>query len=130
VKASQLRPTTLAAALAAAVAGCAVGPDYVRPDAPTAPAYKEAPQDGGATWLPAAPADTLDRGDWWRLFDDPELARLAGEVDAANQTIAAAVASYRQAQALVREARASYFPSVSLSVDARRTGGGTVQGSN
>jgi NodT family efflux transporter outer membrane factor (OMF) lipoprotein len=130
VNASQLRPTTLAAALlAAALAGCAVGPDYVRPDAPTAPAYKEAPQAGGATWLPAAPADTLERGDWRRLFDDPELARLAGEVDAANQTIAAAVASYRQAQSLVKEARASYFPSVSLSVDARRTGGGTVQGS-
>jgi len=129
VKASHRRPTTLAAALlAAVVAGCAVGPDYVRPDAPTAPAYKEAPQDGGATWLPAAPADTLDRGDWWRLFDDPELARLAGEVDAANQTIAAAVASYRQAQALVREARASYFPSVSASLSARRSGGGTFTG--
>jgi len=120
----------VAALLAAALAGCAVGPDYIRPDAPTAPTYKEAPQDGGATWLPAAPADTLDRGDWWRLFDDPELARLAGELDAANQTIAAAVASYRQAQALVKEARASYFPSVSGSLSAQRTGGGTVQGGN
>ena len=120
----------VAALLAAALAGCAVGPDYIRPDAPTAPTYKEAPQDGGATWLPAAPADTLDRGDWWRLFDDPELARLAGELDAANQTIAAAVASYRQAQALVKEARASYFPSVSGSLCAQRTGGGTVQGGN
>ena len=125
------RRTSLAAALLGiAFAGCAVGPDYVRPDAPTSPTYKEAPSDGGATWFPAAPADTLDRGDWWRLFDDPELARLAGEVDAANQTIAAAVASYRQAQSLVKEARAAYFPSVSLSADARRSGGGTVQGSS
>ena len=62
-------------------------------------------------WLPAAPADTLDRGDWWRLFDDAELNRLAAEVDAANQNVAAAVAAYAQAQALVREARAAYFPS-------------------
>jgi NodT family efflux transporter outer membrane factor (OMF) lipoprotein len=123
--------TSLATALLGVMlAGCAVGPDYVRPDAPTSPTYKEAPSDGGATWLPAAPADTLDRGDWWRLFDDAELSRLAGEVDAANQTIAAAVASYRQAQSLVKEARASYFPSVSGSVSAQRTGGGTVQGSN
>ena len=104
------RRSAIALALLVALAGCAVGPDYVRPDAPTSPTYKEAPREGGATWLPAAPADTLDRGDWWRLFEDPELSRLAAEVDAANQTIAAAVASYRQAQALVRETRAAYFP--------------------
>jgi NodT family efflux transporter outer membrane factor (OMF) lipoprotein len=122
-----LRRPPIAAALLA-LAGCALGPDYVRPDAPTSATYKEAPRDGGATWLPAAPADTLDRGDWWRLFDDPELDRLAADVDTANQTIAGAVASYRQAQALVAEARASYFPAVSLSASARRSGGGTLIG--
>jgi NodT family efflux transporter outer membrane factor (OMF) lipoprotein len=115
---------TVALLLSLAVAGCAVGPEYVRPDAPTSAVYKEAPKDGGATWLPAAPADALDRGDWWRLFEDPELDRLAREVDAANPTIAGAVASYRQAEALVREARASYFPGLSLSASARRSGGG------
>jgi NodT family efflux transporter outer membrane factor (OMF) lipoprotein len=107
-----------------AVAGCAAGPDYVRPETPAPAAYKEAPRDGGALWLPAAPADALDRGDWWRLFDDPELDRIAGEADAANQTIAGAVASYRQAQAIVRGARASYYPAVSLSGDASKVGGG------
>ncbi|HEV7574506.1 MAG TPA: efflux transporter outer membrane subunit [Caldimonas sp.] len=115
---------SLAAALAAALAGCALGPDYVRPSAPVSAAYKEAPVAGGALWLPAAPADALDRGDWWRLFDDPELSRLAAEVDAANQTVAGAVASYRQAEALVREARASFFPAVSLAASGRRSGGG------
>ena len=120
---------TIACAVLSGLAGCAVGPDYVRPDAPTAPAYKEAPKEGGALWLPAAPADTLERGDWWRLFDDPELSRLAAEVDAANQTIAGAVASYRQAQSIVREARASYFPAVSLSASARRSGGGSSRAS-
>ena len=97
----------------------------MRPSAPVPAAYKEAPVAGGAMWLPAAPADALDRGDWWHLFDDAELSRLAGEVDAANQTVAGAVASYRQAQALVREARASFFPAVSLSASARRSGGGS-----
>jgi NodT family efflux transporter outer membrane factor (OMF) lipoprotein len=96
----------------------------VRPSAPVSAAYTEAPVAGGALWLPAAPADALDRGDWWRLFDDAELSRLAAEVDAANQTIAGAVASYAQAQAFVREARASFFPAVSLSASARRSGGG------
>ncbi len=119
----RLHPIALAAGLA--LAGCSVAPIYQRPDVSIPAGYKEAPVEGGATWLPAAPADAIDRGDWWRRFDDPELSRLATQVDAANQTLAAAVASYRQAQALVREARASYFPGVSLGVGAQRSGGGS-----
>jgi NodT family efflux transporter outer membrane factor (OMF) lipoprotein len=118
----------IAALLAVSLAGCAVGPDYQRPSAPVPAAYKEAPAAAGATWLPVAPADALDRGDWWRLFDDAELSRLAGDVDAANQTVAGAVASYRQAQALVREARSAFFPTVSLSASAQRSGGGRDRG--
>lgn len=119
---NQGRMTVVVATL---LAGCALGPDYRRPDAPMPAGYKEAPVAGGALWLPAAPADALDRGDWWRLFDDAELNRLAADVDAANQTVAAAVASYRQAEALVREARAAFFPALSLSASARRSGGGS-----
>jgi hypothetical protein len=110
--------------LASALAACAVGPDYERPSAPVPAAYKEAPRTGDAVWLPAAPADTLARGDWWRLFGDAELDRLAAEVDAANQTVAAAVASYTQAQALVRETRAAYYPTVGIDASGRRFGGG------
>ncbi len=47
---------------------------------PTPTAFKEAPA-ADAIWLPAAPADALDRGDWWTLFGDPELDRLAAQVD-------------------------------------------------
>ena len=46
-----------------ALAGCAVGPAYQVPSAPTPAAYREI-AEAGATWLPAAPADALDRGDW------------------------------------------------------------------
>jgi len=116
--------TLFAAPLVAALASCAVGPDYERPSAPVPAAYREAPRTGDAVWLPAAPADTLARGDWWRLFGDAELDRLAAEVDAANQTVAAAVASYTQAQALVRETRAAYYPSVGIDASGRRFGGG------
>ena len=114
--------TLLAAALAAGVAGCAVGPDYVRPSAPVPAAYKEAPVAAGATWLPAAPADTLSRGPWWQLFGDDDLNRLAVQADASNQTVAQSVASYRQAQAFVREARAALFPTLGVSATARRSG--------
>ena len=118
------RPALTARCSRCALAGCAVGPDYERPSAPVPAAYKEAPRTGDAVWLPAAPADTLARGDWWRLFGDAELDRLAAEVDAANQTIAAAVASYTQAQALVRGTRAAYYPSVGIDASGRRFGGG------
>jgi len=119
-----MKRLTTATVLAAMLAACAIGPDYERPSAPVPADYKQAPRTGDAVWLPAAPADTLARGDWWRLFGDPELDRLAVEVDAANQTIAGAVASYAQAQALVRETRAGYFPAIGLDVSARRFGGG------
>ena len=105
-----------------ALAGCAVGPTYQVPDAPTPAAYREI-SASGATWLPAAPADALDRGDWWSLFGDAELDRLASQVTISNQNVAAAVANYAQAQALVREQRAAFFPSLALDGSARRSGG-------
>ena len=111
------------AALVAVLGGCAVGPDYRRPDAAAPATYKEAPTEAGATWFPAAPADTLDRGDWWRLFGDAELDRLMAQVEPANQNVAAAVANFRQAQALVRETRAARFPLLGVGVAARRSGG-------
>lgn len=111
-------------ALAAALAGCAVGPAYERPDPLAASAalpgaYKEA--EG---WVPAAPADALERGPWWTLFEDPELDRLAKQVEAVNQNVAVAVANYTQARAVVAQQRATLFPVVSLGAGADRAGGG------
>jgi NodT family efflux transporter outer membrane factor (OMF) lipoprotein len=94
------------------LAGCAVGPRYERPDRRRLPAWKE--QKTAEGWLPAAPADALDRGEWWKLFGDATLDELAGRVQVSNQNIAAAVANYTQAQALVRGERAALFPSVSF----------------
>ena len=87
-------------ALALLLAGCATVTPHSPPAIEAMPAaFKEA----GATWAPAAPADALDRGPWWELFNDPELNRLASEVQLSNQNIAAAVAAYAQAQAVVRQ---------------------------
>lgn len=107
------------ALLCAALAGCALGPDYSRPTAPISTTYKEA-----AGWSPAAPADALDRGDWWTLFGDPVLNELEARVKVSNQNVAAAEAAYRQARALVGEQRAALFPTVSLSGSATRSGSG------
>ncbi|MBC7378282.1 MAG: TolC family protein [Burkholderiaceae bacterium] len=109
-----------ALALALALAGCAVGPHYDKPptvDTPTA--FKE----GQGEWVRAAPADTLERGPWWQLFNDPVLSDLASRVEVSNQTVAAAVAAYAQARALVAQQRASLLPVVTLDGGANRNGG-------
>ena len=95
--------------------GCAVGPNYQRPTAPEVTTFKEA--EG---WLPAAPADALERGPWWQLFGDPVLNGLAARVEVSNQNVAVAVAAYAQARALVNQQSAALFPSASLNGGANR----------
>ena len=103
------------------VTGCAVGPDYRRPEIALAAQFKEAPEG----WVAATPADAIDRGRWWALFNDAELDALAERVRVDNQNIAAAQAAYQQARALVREQRAGLFPLVSLNGSASRSDNGS-----
>ena len=100
------------------LSACAVGPAYQVPATPAPAAFKEV-----AGWVPAAPADALERGPWWTLFNDPVLNQLASQVEVSNQNVAAAVASYAAARAAVQEQRASLFPSVNLGLSADRSGG-------
>ena len=88
--------------------GCMVGPDYVRPDAPSTPAYKEL--EG---WKVAQPNDALPRGAWWDLFNDPMLHDLEEQVAVANQDLKVAEARLREARAAVRFNRAGLFPTIS-----------------
>ncbi|RDK01933.1 efflux transporter outer membrane subunit [Paraburkholderia lacunae] len=111
----------VAAALATVLAGCAVGPDYERPAAQIPASYKEA----APGWKVAQPADQQDRGDWWTIYEDPQLNALEDKLNASNQTIAQFAAAYRQARALVGEARAAYFPTVGASTGATRSGNGS-----
>ena len=114
---------SLLALAACLLGGCAVSPAYHRPSTPEPAAFKEA--DG---WVPAAPADALERGPWWTLFGDPTLNQLADSVEVSNQNVAAAVAAYAQARALVSEQRAALFPVVALNTSADRSGGGGAGG--
>ena len=104
-----------ALALALLLTGCAVGPNYQTPATAEVSTFKEA---GG--WVIAAPADLLQRGPWWLLFDDALLTDLIGRVEVSNQNVAQAVAAYAQARAVVREQRASLFPSVNLNGGGNR----------
>jgi len=111
----------LAAALLAS--GCAVGPNYRRPPFDTAAAYKEL--DG---WKPSEPADTLARGAWWRIFHDDVLDELESRVEISNENIKAAAAAVEEARALVRQAQASFWPSLSVSTSLERTSSGAGGG--
>jgi NodT family efflux transporter outer membrane factor (OMF) lipoprotein len=116
----------VAAALASLLAACAVGPDYKRPAAEIPASYKEA----APGWKVAQPADQQDRGDWWTIYEDPQLNALEERLNTANQTVAQFAAAYRQARALVGEARAAYFPTIGASAGAARSGNGTSSGGN
>ena len=111
----------LALALAAlSLSGCTVGPNYQRPaSAPPALTYMELPPPPG-NWKPAVPADALGRGEWWRVFGDPALNDLEGRLTGGNLQIQAAVQNYLSASAGVRQARADYYPVVTLGPDISR----------
>jgi NodT family efflux transporter outer membrane factor (OMF) lipoprotein len=108
----------------ALLSACAVGPNYHRPAMPPAPeSFKEV-----GDWKPSEPADALSRGPWWEIFHDDVLNQLEAQVEVSNQNVRAAVASYEEAQALLSEARAGYWPTVSLNAARTRTVTGSSQG--
>jgi NodT family efflux transporter outer membrane factor (OMF) lipoprotein len=98
---------------------CTVGPDYVKPDVQTPSAYKEA-DAASSTWKVATPSDMTNRGKWWQIFGDPQLDALEDQVNVSNQDLKVAEANYRQARALVQQARAGYFPTVTVGAAAVR----------
>jgi NodT family efflux transporter outer membrane factor (OMF) lipoprotein len=108
----------------AVLCGCTVGPAYRKPSVQTPSAYREltAAQfkdtDG---WKVAAPQDAAIRGKWWELFGDPQLNALEEQVKVSNQNVAAAYAAFMQARALVREAQAQYWPTLSVGASVTRS---------
>lgn len=110
-------------ALLPGLTGCAVGPDYVPPAAPVPNTFKEL-----KGWKVATPSDQLNRGDWWAFYHDSKLSYLLKQVEISNQTVAAQAAAYEQARALIREAQASLFPTLSASYNATRAYNGPGTG--
>ena len=101
-----VRATPLLAAVA--VSGCApVGPNFERPAAIVSPQFKEI-----KGWKIATPRANEPKGVWWSVFHDPELDQLMRVVVVSNQTVKSDEANYREALALINEARAGLFPTV------------------
>ena len=96
--------------------GCAVGPKYDPPVVQAPPAYKEV-----GDWKPAQPNDQNLGGEWWKIFQDPQLDALQAQVNVSNQNLKAAEAQFRQARAALRYNRADYFPTVTAGLSGTRT---------
>jgi NodT family efflux transporter outer membrane factor (OMF) lipoprotein len=116
--AENLRSIQLALVLGLAVlefGGCTVGPKYHPPVAQAPPAYKEI-----GNWKVAQPSDQKLGGNWWEIFQDPQLNSLEQQIEVSNQNLKAAVAQYQQARAVVRFSRADYYPTITGSASATR----------
>lgn len=108
-------------ALVLTLVGCAVGPDYHRPTVAMPTAFKEA-----KGWTATAPKDNQSKGDWWSVYQDPQLSSLMSQVQISNQNVAQYAAQYRQAQALVTQARAELFPQLNATGDSTRSAVGST----
>jgi NodT family efflux transporter outer membrane factor (OMF) lipoprotein len=117
-----------ATALLFLLSGCVVGPKY-HPPSTQAPAavYKESPTQftGTGDWTVAQPADAKMRGKWWEIFNDSELNALEEQLNINNQNIKQFFENFMAARAIVREAHAQYFPTLTTvpSFSRSRTSG-------
>jgi NodT family efflux transporter outer membrane factor (OMF) lipoprotein len=97
------------------LADCSLAPNYKKPATEVPPAFKEA-----GDWATAQPADDAARGNWWKIFGDPQLNALEDKVTAANQNLKVALAQYQEARNAADAARADLFPTVTGSGSATR----------
>jgi NodT family efflux transporter outer membrane factor (OMF) lipoprotein len=103
--------------LIAALTACSFAPVYKTPHgAAPADAYRES-----ADWKTAQPLDDQSRGEWWTVFQDPQLDALEKRAGDANQDLKAGFARLQQARAATRIARADLFPTLTVGSSAARS---------
>lgn len=100
------------------LAGCRMGPKYHSPTPPAvkAPNYKESTVNfhDTAGWKVANPQDAMIRGKWWEVFNEPELNALEEQLNINNQNIKVSFENFMEARAIVAEARAQFWPTISV----------------
>lgn len=111
-------------ALVILAGGCSFAPRYKRPETPAPDNYKELTPDSAKEldgWKTAEPNDDALRGKWWEIFNDAELNGLEDQVNISNQTVAAAVANFLSARAVVKQNVSQFFPTASLDPSVTRS---------
>ncbi len=85
------------------LAGCAVGPDYVRPETDTAETWSESIDASLST-------DPVEYGPWWSVIEDPALERLVQIASKDNLPLQIAAARILEARAVLGISRGLRFP--------------------
>src|ERR1700746_2041624 len=93
----------------------AKGPKYTKPDV-TVPQNWQAPPP----WHEAAPKDSIPKGPWWTLFNDPELNQYEDRAMASNQTLKAALARLAEARSFARITSSDLYPHLSGGISGQR----------
>ena len=121
------RTHVLALLIGLSLAGCAVGPDYHRPDAPPVGRYTAQPLPAATASAKAAQGDAqrfLQGRDvparWWTTFGNAELTRRVNTALSHSPTVASAQAALRQAQENANATRGGLFPSLDAAAGATR----------
>jgi outer membrane protein, multidrug efflux system len=96
------------------LAGCAVGPDYLRPQLALPEAWRNEAKPV------EAPVETLANLAWWTLFEDPVLDALVSEALANNRDLKIALARVDEAAGLLGSTRAQLFPQVGAGLSGAR----------
>ncbi|MBV8403966.1 MAG: efflux transporter outer membrane subunit [Gammaproteobacteria bacterium] len=95
------------AALAAALTGCAVGPNYAKPATPVTPQF------AGTAAGPYSSGET--QADFWKQFGDPTLDRLIEQALLANHDLRIALGNLYEARAERHESQFDLAPTVTAS---------------
>jgi multidrug efflux system outer membrane protein len=110
----------VAALLVLALDSCMLlGPNYQRPEVSLPDAYPEASSGSAGLTVPT---------DWWRLYSDPGLDNLVASGLQKNSDVKLAIARMEEAEALVREANATFLPEIDLNASAGRSRASTRTG--
>jgi multidrug efflux system outer membrane protein len=105
-----MRKSLIAALLALLASGCMVGPDYLRPQVETPPAWR----------LSDEAANDLANTAWWQQFDDPVLDDLVSTALRENHDLMIAAARIEEFAGNYGFVRAGLFPQVDAGYEARR----------
>lgn len=103
------------------LAGCTVGPDYRRPDAPPVGSFTRQPTQA----TPSGASGDVAR-EWWKAYESPHLNALVEQALRRNPSIEAGTANLRAAQEMVNAQRGVFYPSVQAGYNAARQNSGNV----
>lgn len=99
------------------VCGCAVGPDYKKPEVDIPTTYRS---DKNIDSKNKTSIEFIASNEWWKQFNDPELNNLVEEGLANNRDLQVAISKVRQASGNLMTTRSQFFPQVGLSNTAFR----------